>query len=366
MHELANCQESIVWNKELLYISGVLCRVAYEVEMLNINSLWKGASEVGGTPPSELRDWLQNRCLHALRFFSFYQSTPSAAVSSLIEAAFFGCSLDGSLSIISTTGIMDVRHVRIFDPAYSGFLKVLPVLPAEVASEAKLMVDILRGRSMLKEITFTDVLEELRSRALTESEMVECLKWRIALNTDGIRPQYLTELRREFLNAAIFITSDGVGGSRPVSLATTKTVHIPRNATAFLPSDGPFPEHTLPFSLSRQVKADALYNLFGWIDLTVSGWLENVVTSSVKPEFDLAKSPEWAEKVLNVLSRAWQSLPKDQQTHIVALLQDKALIPTKQGMKKPRESYFLNAKCVTHVLDFCRTNCLQFLVYFRI
>ncbi|KAF8581823.1 hypothetical protein K439DRAFT_1513339 [Ramaria rubella] len=339
-----------IWNKELLYVCGLLARVAYELELANVRNLWTGASEtpVGAAtgPQSELREWLQNRCLHALRFFAFHPSTPSAVVSNLIEAAFFASSLDGSFPIISTAGVLDARNVRAFDPVYAGFLKELPVLPLEVATNAKLMTDTLRARGMIKEVTFTDVLTELRSRPLSETEMVECLKWRIALNTDGIRPAYLAELRREFLEAAIFTRASSKAAEQVVPLSTIQTVLISRNAASAIPINGPLPDHTLPIPISRQLKSDALPTMFGWTELTIPIWLENLVSPAVRnsdPEQDMTKSAAWAETVLGVLARSWLSLPKEHQAHVVALLKDKTCIPTKFGMKLPEESYFLNA-----------------------
>ncbi|KAF8513724.1 hypothetical protein BU17DRAFT_95084 [Hysterangium stoloniferum] len=336
-----------VWNKELLYIGGLLSRVAYEMELSNVRNLWAGASVGKDALEQELREWLQKRCLHALRFFSFQASTPSPIVSNLVEAAFFSSSLDGSFPIISTVGVLDARDVRIFDPTYAGFIKSLPVIPQVVALSAQSMVDTLRGRGMLKEIAFTDVLTELRSRPLTEAEMIECLKWRVNLNTEGIRPTHLAELRREFLDAAVFSTTDGVKSEeRLILLSSIKTVHIPRNATTAIPTDGPFPEHTLPYSISRQLKVETLSSLFGWTDLTIPMWLQHLLSLPIQngdSKTDLTKDAIWAEKVLGVLARVWPSLSKEDQVDIVGLLRSTTCIPTKFGMKEPSQSYFLNA-----------------------
>lgn len=335
-----------VWNKELLWIGGLLSRVAYEVELLHIETLWNGSTEGTSKLDDELRNWLQGRCLHALKFFSFRPSTPSAAVSNLLESAFFSCSSDGYLPILSTAGVKDSRNVRSFDPVYAGFLKELAVIPKEVAQHAPSIIASLRGRGMLKDISFTDVLDELRVRPLPEADMVECLKWRIDLDTEGINPQLLAQLRREFLGAAILIITDESHNERLIPLSNIQTVHIPRNATAMIPLDVPMPAHTLPFSVSKLVKAEALIPMFRWTELIIPMWTENLFSEALlkgNREFNMTLSPTFAEKVLNVLSRAWGSLPKDHQVQIVAILHDKACIPTKFGMKLPKESYFQNA-----------------------
>ena len=163
---------------------------------------------------------------------------------------------------------------------------------------------------------------------------------------------YLTELRRKFLEAAIFTVISGKTGERLVPLSLIKTVRVPRNATATIPTDGPLPDHTLPFSLGRQLKFDALSPLFGWSELTIPVWLEHLVSPAVQdnnPEVDLTKSAVWAETVLNVLARSWASLFKDHQAQGVQVLKTKTCIPTKFGMKLPEEYYFLNAKYVSFI-----------------
>lgn len=337
-----------------MYVGGLLARVAYEVELANIRALWAGASEgksgVKAGPEPDLRDWFEKRCLHALRFFAFHASTPSPMVATLMQAAFFSSSLDGFFPILSSAGVLDARNVRAFDSAYAGFLKDLPVLPLDIAVNAKLMTETLRAKGMIQDVTFTDVVTELRSRALSETEMLECLKWRTNLNTDGIRPTYLNELRREFLDAAIFTVVDKKGGERIVPLSSIETVLILRNATSAIPVDGPLPDHTLPFSLSRQLKPDALLSLFGWSELTIPLWVENIVSSNVQggnPDFDITRSAVWAETVLIALARSWPSLSKDHQAQVVQTLKSKTCVPTKFGMKLPGESYFLNAKSVS-------------------
>ena len=74
-------------------------------------------------------------------------------------------------------------------------------------------------------------------------------------------------------------------------------------------------------------------------------WMKHIVDPAdpKAPEFDITQSPQWAERVLHVLSRAWQSLNKASQDEVAALLKDKACVPTSAGMKLPIESYFQTA-----------------------
>ena len=114
-----------VWNKELLYVGGFLARSAYEIEMLSIRDLWNGAAQTttGGKdgvflPDEQLQKWLRDRCIHALKFFAFHTSTPSAVVSNLLESGFFSCAAGSrgskqSFLIMSTTGVCDITEMGL-------------------------------------------------------------------------------------------------------------------------------------------------------------------------------------------------------------------------------------------------------------
>lgn len=82
-----------VWNTELLHIGGYLSRVAYETELSAIARLYAAALQTSSSalsgPDANLTTWLQSRCLHALKFFTFRPSTPSPEVSRIMQSAFF-------------------------------------------------------------------------------------------------------------------------------------------------------------------------------------------------------------------------------------------------------------------------------------
>ena len=198
----------IEWNRELLYVGGFLARAAYEIELASIRDLWHGAT-AHAPPDPELRSWLTGRALHALKFFVFHSSTPSSDVSTLLEAAFFSCSDSRSFPIISSSGVRNTADVRLPDATFSTFIKQLPVLPDEVVTEGKRMVASLQARSMIRDISWTDVLEELRRRPLPESEMIACLKWWIGMCKQGHTTE-LPRIRTELLNAAVLVDRKSV------------------------------------------------------------------------------------------------------------------------------------------------------------
>ncbi|KAI0060543.1 hypothetical protein BV25DRAFT_1908367 [Artomyces pyxidatus] len=336
-----------VWNKELLYVGGFLARSAYELELGNIKSLWDGAAASSGPdslPDSELQTWLRGRALHALKFFTFHPSTPSSVVSSMMEAAFFTCATTLPFSIISSEGVRSASAVHVPDPAFSGFLKRLPVVPDEISNGAKTMIAALRARGMIKDITFVEVLKELRSRPLSEPEVIACLKWWIGVTKSG-NDSNLLQGRSQLLDAAV-VTISG-SPERILALSTVKTFLNPRNMGSIIPTDGPLPDSLLPLSISRSFDPEVLATVFPWAQLTVADWLRHITDPSVvasKTEFDITLSAPWAERVLIVLSKAWPSLSKTAHEEVARLLKGKSCVPTSAGLKPPEQAYFSNVK----------------------
>ncbi|KAJ6607773.1 hypothetical protein B0H10DRAFT_2070382 [Mycena sp. CBHHK59/15] len=333
-----------MWNKELLWVGGFLARNAYELELSNVDGLWNGAIQGSASASDpELRSWLRDRSLHALRFFTFYPSTPSADVSTLLEAAFFSCASNQDLPIMSTVGVRQASAVRYPDSTFS-FLRELPVLPEEVLSGARPMVTSLQARGMIKPITFHDVLAELRSRPLVESDMTACLKWWIGIqNADKSQ---LLPIRAELLNAAVLIIGkSGSAEEQIIQLSSIKTFMNPRT---FIPLDGPLPSHLLPISVSKQLPSASIASSFPWTELSVGEWLKHICNTTVRGaaspvDFNITLSAPWAERVLTVLMSAWPSISNNSKTEIAAILKDIPCIPTSGGLKVPEESYFVKA-----------------------
>ena len=279
-----------------------------------------------------------------MQFFTFHPSTPSAVVSSEMRSAFFDCVVPGRpFHVVSSAGIRPALDVRMPDPAFSSFLKELPVFPEELLDSSKLMVAALREKKMLKDITFADVLKELRERPLSEEEMVACLQWWIG--TSQQNPTGINDIRRELLGAAVLtIGSSDDGNERIIPLGGIKTFLNPRNVV--FPMDGPLPSHLLPMSVSRKFDLAQLQKSLQWRELTVLEWVQHIVDPTVctrKSEFNIVESPDWADRVLQVLGRCWQTLSKVNQTSIIGLLDKLSCIPTSAGMKIPSEAYFSNA-----------------------
>jgi len=332
-----------VWNKALLYIGGFLARFSYEQEMETVKKLWDQAAAADGPgelPDTELQAWLRARALHALKFFTFHPSTPSSVVSTSMETAFFTCATTRPFSIISSEGVRSASLVHVPDPEFSGFLKRLPVISEDVVDGAKIMIAALRARGMIKNITFVDVLNELRLRPLSETETVACLKWWINVNKQGNNPSLL-QGRSQLLDA--LIASIAGPPERIMKLSDARTFLNSRAGGAIIPTDGPLPSTLVPTSVTRSFDPDVLGAVFPWKQLTVVDWLRHVTDPKVaagNAEFDITHSAPWAERVLSVLARAWPSLAKGAQEDVIKILSPMPCVPTSAGLKVPEQAYF--------------------------
>ena len=324
-------------------MGGFLARFAYEQEMGTIKNLWDEAASAegpGGLPDAELQSWLRARALHALRFFTFHPSTPSPVVSTAMETAFFTCATTHPFSIISSEGVRSASLVHVPDPEFSGFLKRLPVISEDIVSGAKTMIAALRARGMIKNITFVDVLNELRSRPLSETETTACLKWWINVNKQGNNANLL-QGRSQLLNALVVSISGPP--ERIMNLSDAQTFLNSRAGGAIIPTDGPLPSTLLPTSVTRSFDPDVLGAVFPWKQLTIIDWLRHITDPKVaaaNAEFNITLSAPWAERVLLVLARGWPSLPKPVLGDVINILSPMPCVPTSAGLKIPAQAYF--------------------------
>ncbi|KIM45164.1 hypothetical protein M413DRAFT_428973 [Hebeloma cylindrosporum] len=331
-----------VWNKELLYVGGLLSRAVYEFELSTVRQHWETAGSGNGPLGEEMQRSLIGRVLHALKFFMFYTSTPSPDVSSLMEAAFFACSPSGNFPLITTKGVRHAANVRLPDSTFSGFLKDIPTVPEEIMNGASLMISGLQARGLIKAITFHDVLQELQSRPLTQTEFVACLNWWIGVFQEGDRDRLLP-IRAQLINSVVLSTVDEGSGQKIIALSAIKSFINPRAPSGNIPPEGPLPEHLLPISISKSFKPEVLSSCFPWTEFTIVQWVRFLCEfEASQVEFDLNLSPSWAERVFGMVSRAWPTLSSTSKTDIIQLLRLKTCIPTSSGMMLPEQAYFPN------------------------
>lgn len=129
-----------------------------------------------------------------------------------------------------------------------------------------------------------------------------------------------------------------------VPLSMVQTIVRPQSSS--IPTDMPLPPHTLPYTITKDLKGGSIYTAFGWTELTLLQYITFLVNppmsnvETADPESDIRTSPAFAEKVLSMLGRAWQSVSANQQSAIALELKDVECIPTKAGFKRPGEAYF--------------------------
>ena len=299
----------------------------------------------GGLPDEEVQTRLRGRALHALKFFSFHPSTPSPVVSNLMESAFFDCSTTHRFPIFTSDGVRNASNVYIPIPEISGFIKRLPVISEDIVDGARTMIAALLSRGMIKNLTFVGLLDELRSRPLSEMETVECLKWWIGV-TEGRNNHEISQERSQFLDALVV----SVTGPRAktMKLSDAQIFLKSKNSEAIIPTNGPLPNTLLPTSITCLFDRDTLASAFLWRQLSIVDWLRHLTDPKVaaaNPEFDLTKSPSWAERVLSVLAQAWPSLTEPEEREVIrTLLRPVSCIPTSTGLKVPSQAYISNAE----------------------
>jgi len=338
-----------VWNKELLYTGGYLARAAYDYELKMVQLEWDAARSLSTPPSPEIQSKLVGRVLHALKFFDFYDSQPSKEVSLHLREAFFSCSSNANFLMLSSIGIRMAKGIRLPDPLLASFMKNIPWLPKEILEADPTIIKYLKYTGMIRNVEFSDIIQELQSRPLTLDECVACLSWwttesRRDLPSD--RDNYAS-IRKQFLDAIVIaIDTKQTGGGKIIPLNSIKYFFNPKSQSASsIPVDGPLPDSLLPIAISRSLKYEEIPAHFAWAEFNLHHWLDHICNSegsTIPPEYNIRLSPSWSEKVIGVISRAWNHLSEGSKARIKVLLQDKTCIPTSNGMKIPAESYFPN------------------------
>ncbi len=272
-----------------------------------------------------------------------------------METAFFACATTHPFSIISSHGVRNILQVRTPNPEYSGFLKRLPVIPKDIINGAEIMIAILRSRGMIKEITFVDVLNELRSHPLSETETVACLNWwtrvvkhGLALMTIGVT-LWDTDKRLEERSQLLDVLVVSVTGppEKIIRLSDAQTFLNHSTNAVIIPTDGPLPSTLVPTSITSSFDPDVLASVFPWKQLSIVDWLLHVIDPKVavaNAEFDITQCGRWAERVLSVLAQAWPSLAETAREIVIWRLSRMSCIPTSTGLKLPHQAYFSGVK----------------------
>ncbi|KAH7073979.1 hypothetical protein BKA63DRAFT_515169 [Paraphoma chrysanthemicola] len=320
-----NARYISTWNIELLRVAGLGCRITYMAEMSAIQA------RVGTEPV----DALVPRAIHVFQQYTANPSHPSSALGEKIEEAFWNCSKERSIDILSTKGVMASKRVRM--PAETlSFLGEVPMVPQELANGAVTFMLNLHNRGFISELTMQDIRDGLESRALTEDELSEFLKWCGSklesgeLDIGGSRGLF------ELTVANIEVDPERNSG-RILALGDINTYVNPARITPNLP----LPPDTVPFAFTKSMPVKQL-QMFGWIELSMVRWLRHMTT---QPQLDhFTTSESLASSVLSLASKCWEQLDGSSKETVVKILTPHAVMPTKMGMRRPTDSYFPTVK----------------------
>ncbi|KAJ5902451.1 hypothetical protein N7495_002979 [Penicillium taxi] len=327
------------WNIEMLRAVGIVCRIAWSVEMNTIKS--KIAAKIGPAHLSKVRkddivDVLPE-AIHTANQFVFRESTPSSALGQTIEDAFWMCNKNASIEILSTCGVIPSHQTRIA-PKDLSFMDSIPALPDDFVLQAKGFVQRLIDFGLVTDITVSDVKRELEASTLRADQVVEFLKW---LGRKSYAEKLDKPSVQSLLRAAVANDEDQEGqATRLIIFADINSYLNPQR----IPAELPVATAVMPFRFTKHLKKEELEAL-GWVELQTVAWLHWLVSNSgnrsiLSADQDIKQSPLFAGQVLPVLSKQWEALSSSAKSTVVSTLQVETVIPTKLGMKQPSQTYF--------------------------
>jgi hypothetical protein len=308
--------------------------MAYDSEMNKIHNAWSTLEKAGAA--TEL-------ALYTMKSFTFNHSTPDPKVSTFIKDAFFGCSTTNDFPLLSDQGIRPTKDIRQYHADFAPFMQTTPVLQSALRAEIISMVGVLPEKLRVRPYSFKDVVNELKSRCLTEQEMAACLRW--WTNTFGNHDTLTEELKKcrdELLKAG-----KADSGGKEIKLSVIKKFIEGRMLNA-RNSDDPLPEDTIPPALIQGLNnPNRIRDAFGWQEMPITHWLRFLKDAKLDQAHDIRRSPNFASHVLTVLSTLWHGLSVDSQSEVQEILEDVAFIPTTSSgryyMHRPNETYFPEA-----------------------
>lgn len=132
------------------------------------------------------------------------------------------------------------------------------VVPDEVISYCPTLISQLTSSNQLQPIAFTDVLFELKSRSLTNPEIISCIKWFLAY-------RQVTQISYMDLNSFMqgLIITFPEDNNRKISL---NAIHYFINPKIITPGV-PLPNDTLPLEISKAFNKSELETVFGYKNL---------------------------------------------------------------------------------------------------
>ncbi|KNB05565.1 hypothetical protein FOXG_07807 [Fusarium oxysporum f. sp. lycopersici 4287] len=320
------------WNLEILRAAGIITRLAFANEMSDLSSRIKQVmAKESKFSPAVIAKFMPE-ALHIHKTFTFDDSTPSSQVGQIIEEAFWMCFKKASIETYSTRGVLQTVDVRIASDEMSKFVNSIPVVPEEMKGVpfVKKLIDF----GLISHITVTDVKKELETKAMNKVQLMNFISWAGKKSLSG---ELDPGSRSALLEVAVGTMSDDGEQGEIIALGSIRN-HLIANR---IPANLPIPPTTIPHALTANSQQAELRAL-GWEPLEILPWLRFLLdtNSSRSEEQNLTQSSKFAIQILTVLSKNFENSSPNARTTIVSLLQANTVVPTKQGMRKPTESFF--------------------------
>ncbi|KAJ4514434.1 hypothetical protein HRR83_001916 [Exophiala dermatitidis] len=329
------------WNVEMLRAAGIVCRIAWSSEMQELKE--KMQREANGRSKIRIEEVspFLDEAITVFKNFTFRESTPSQSIGQLLEDAFWTCSKEASIEVVSTCGVLPTHQVRVA-PKDLSFMEGIPIIPERLAAEAKDLVNKLVEFGLITEVTVSDIKKALESNPLTPHQVSEFLGWLTKQSTRGSLDRATVA---SLLGVAVASDEQPEGRTSPL-LPLGEIRHFLNPSRT--PVDLPVPPTVMPFKFTKSMSKHELESL-GWEELQLVTWVRWLISQSgnrqiLAEDQDMTRSPEFSAQVLPILSKQWDSLSQPSKTALVELLSRHTVVPTKFGMKKPGDSYFPNVK----------------------
>ncbi|KAG4025699.1 hypothetical protein MFRU_052g00180 [Monilinia fructicola] len=327
------------WNLEMLRVAGIMARLAFANEMSDLADKVKRATQSNGNGNKVTKREIEQfmpEAAHILKTFTFGDSTPSSQVSQIIEEAFWTAYRKASIEVYSTRSVLPTTKVRLATEDLSGFVEGIPVVPdALVNSE---FVQKLKDFELITEITISDVKQELEAKALTKDQLTQFIKW---VGHKAVVGEVDTLTVHSLFDVAVATLGDDNNQGGIIALGSvTNYLNVNR-----IPPEAPVPPTTIPFEFTRQCQPNELQAL-GWEPLEIVPWLRYLIESRDRnePSQNITTSPQFAAKVLQIISKSWEGTSANSKATVISLLSTLTVIPTKCGMRKPGEAFFESVK----------------------
>lgn len=327
------------WNVEMLRVAGIMSRLAFVNEMLDLDLKLKRAVEgraKGSLPNKEEIMKFLPEALHILKTYTFQDSTPSANVGQIMEESFWFAFQKPSIEVYSSRGVLQTSKVRMGSDELGKFVDGIPVVLDEMKDVP--FIRKLRDFGLIEKITVDDVRKELEAKALNKDQLVHFISWAAkSASTGELDPGSKARL----FDVAVATVGEGENSGEIITLSSIKN-YLSSNK---IPPSLPIPPSTIPFAFTNQLPLPQLMAL-GWEPLEIVPWLRFLIesASSRSDEENITKSAKFSVSVLTVLSKNWDNLSPNSKGSVIAALQAITVMPTKMGMKKPAESFFATVK----------------------